>query len=164
MQKNLTCFLAIGQVLRRFSDSVQAVLDEVVSKRYGRPKVRRLHLMKAFGYVFVAGLFIALLAAVVAPLTGAAHPPMDIVASNWKFTPDTITVPVNEPTTLRLTSSEGVHGLKSEELGIADTMIMPDKFVTVTFTPKKAGTYVVHCSQVCGAGHPNMTLTIKVEK
>lgn len=96
-------------------------------------------------------------------LPGSAHPSIDIVASNWKFTPNSITVPLGEPTTLRLTSSGGVHGIKSDELGIPDTMILPNKFVTVTFTPHKAGTYVVHCSVVCGAGHPNMTLTIKVQ-
>lgn len=93
-----------------------------------------------------------------------AHPPIDIVASNWKFTPSTITVHVGEAQTLHLTSSEGVHGIQSDDLGIANTMILPNKFVDVTFTPKKAGTYVVHCSVVCGAGHPNMTLTVKVEE
>ena len=100
----------------------------------------------------------------IAPMTAWAHPSIDIVASNWKFTPATITVPVGEPTTLRVTSSEGVHGIASKELNIPDTTIMPNKFTTVTFTPAKVGTYVVHCSVVCGAGHPDMALTIKVEK
>jgi cytochrome c oxidase subunit II len=104
------------------------------------------------------------LCAVFLPLGSAAHPSIDIVASNWKFTPNVITVPPGEETTLRLTSSEGVHGLKSDELGIGDTTIVPNKFVTVHFTPKKDGTYVVHCSVICGAGHPDMALTIKVRK
>ncbi|HEY9179144.1 MAG TPA: cupredoxin domain-containing protein [Candidatus Baltobacteraceae bacterium] len=110
--------------------------------------------------------FPALLSActIVLPLAGSAHPSIDVVASNWKFTPSTITVPAGEPSTLRLTSSEGVHGLKSDELGIPNTTIMPNRFVTVTFTPKAAGTYVVHCSIVCGAGHPGMILTVKVQK
>lgn len=101
--------------------------------------------------------------AVAGHLPVRAHPSIDIVASNWKFTPNAITVPVGEPTTLRLTSGGGVHGIKSDELGVPDTMILPNKFATVTFTPRKAGTYVVHCSVMCGAGHPNMTLTIKVQ-
>lgn len=117
--------------------------------------------MNAFKRIVFPTAIFSICAAVL-PLLGSAHPSIDVVASNWKFTPDTITVPAGEPTTLRLTSSEGVHGLKSDELGIPDTTIMPNKFVTVTFTPKKAGTYVVHCSVVCGAGHPNMALTIKV--
>ncbi len=92
-----------------------------------------------------------------------AHPTMDIVASNWKFTPDTITLKAGEPQELRLTSSEGVHGIQSDELGIAQTTIAPGKFSTVTVTAKKAGTYVVHCSVVCGAGHADMKLNINVE-
>ncbi len=119
--------------------------------------------MRRYKLAFLLALACGLLGGV-APLIGAAHPSIDIVASNWKFTPDNITVPVGEPSTLRLTSSEGVHGLASKELGIDDTTIMPNKIVTVTFTPSKAGTYVVHCSIVCGAGHPNMALTIKAEK
>jgi cytochrome c oxidase subunit 2 len=119
--------------------------------------------MKVLKHVFFAGVFLAAYAGI-APLLTLAHPSIDIVASNWKFTPNTITVPPGEPTTLRVTSTEGVHGLSSPDLGIPDTTIMPNKFVTVTFTPQKEGTYVVHCSVVCGAGHPNMALTVKVQK
>ncbi len=119
--------------------------------------------MKITGFALPSAALLLVCAAII-PLSITAHPSIDIVASNWKFTPDTITVPLSEPTTLRLTSSEGVHGIKSDELGIPDTTIMPNKFVTVTFTPKKAGTYIVHCSVICGAGHPNMALTIKVQK
>lgn len=103
-----------------------------------------------------------LLAALALVVPALAHPSIDVVASNWKFTPAEISIPAGEPTSLRLTSSEGVHGIASPDLGIPDTTIMPNKFVTVTFTPKKAGTYQVHCSIVCGAGHPNMILTVKV--
>ncbi len=105
---------------------------------------------------------IAVTALIASVATAMAHPTIDIVASNWKFTPAKISIPVNEPTTLRVTSSSGVHGLQSDELGIAQTTITPDKFQLITFTPKKAGTYVVHCSVVCGPGHPDMTLTIEV--
>ncbi|MGZ3530274.1 MAG: cupredoxin domain-containing protein [Vulcanimicrobiaceae bacterium] len=111
--------------------------------------------------------FIALILSLTGVLLGAprsdAHPSIDITASNWKFTPSTITLHVGETTTLRFTSSEGVHGVKSEELGIPQTVISPDKSVTVDVTPKTAGTYTVHCSVVCGAGHPDMALTVKVE-
>jgi len=96
------------------------------------------------------------------PMSAAAHPSMDITASNWKFTPNTITLHVGETTQLRLTSTEGVHGIKSDDLGIPLTTILPGKFVTVAVTPKKAGTYVLHCEIMCGPGHAKMALTIVV--
>ncbi|MGA8533067.1 MAG: cupredoxin domain-containing protein [Candidatus Tumulicola sp.] len=91
-----------------------------------------------------------------------SHPSIDIVASNWKFTPSAIELHVGQTTTLRLTSSEGVHGLKSDELGISQATIMPGQFTTVSVTPKKAGKYVLHCAIMCGAGHADMTLTLNV--
>lgn len=97
-----------------------------------------------------------------APATSSAHPSIDIAVANWKFTPDTITIPVGEPTTLRLTTTSGVHGIKSDDLGIPMTTIPNGKVVEVTFTPKKAGTYVLHCQIFCGPGHPDMALTVVV--
>lgn len=105
----------------------------------------------------------AIAGALAAPATWVlAHPSIDIVASNWKFTPSTIELHVGETTTLRLTSSEGVHGLQSNELGIPQTAIEPGSFKTIQVTPKKAGKYVLHCSIMCGAGHANMALTVNV--
>jgi cytochrome c oxidase subunit 2 len=117
--------------------------------------LRTMPILKILGSV-------AVLAAILAAVAAYAHPTIDIVASNWKFTPAKITVPVNEETTLNLTSTSGVHGIKSDDLKISDTTISPGKFVLVKFTPTKAGTYVVHCSVVCGPGHPDMALTIVV--
>lgn len=105
---------------------------------------------------------IAVVAALAAATAALAHPPIDIVASNWKFTPAKISIPVNESTTLHITSSAGVHGIESKDLGIKQTTIIPGKFVDVTFTPKKAETYVLHCTIVCGPGHGDMTFTIEV--
>ena len=92
----------------------------------------------------------------------SAHPSIDIAVANWKFTPGTITIPVGEPTTLRLTTTSGVHDIKSDDLGIPMTAIPNGKVVEVTFTPKKVGTYVLHCQIVCGPGHSDMALTIVV--
>lgn len=113
--------------------------------------------------LFIAFLVLVAAAVIVGIKPAAAHPTIDIVASNWKFTPNTITLKVGEAQVLRLTSSEGVHGLQSDELGIPQTVITPGKFVTVTVTPKKAGTFIVPCSVICGAGHSEMKLTVKVE-
>lgn len=92
-----------------------------------------------------------------------AHPTVDVVASNWKFTPATIEMHVGETTVMHITSSGGVHGIQSDELGIAQTTIKPGEFTDVSVTPKKAGTYQIHCSIVCGSGHGDMVLTVEVK-
>lgn len=88
--------------------------------------------------------------------------PINVVASNWKFTPSTITLEVGKPAVLHLTSTEGVHGLKSDDLGLPLTTIMPGKPVDVTVTPKRTGTFILPCQIFCGAGHADMKLTVKV--
>lgn len=112
---------------------------------------RSLLTMTVMGAVFAAALGGVAMAA-----------PIDVVASNFTFTPVKVEAHVGQPTTLHLTSGGGVHGIASSELGIASTTIAPGSPVDVTFTPKKAGTYAVHCSIVCGAGHEAMVLTVNV--
>ncbi|MBV8172232.1 MAG: cupredoxin domain-containing protein [Candidatus Eremiobacteraeota bacterium] len=106
----------------------------------------------------LAGVAVLVLAA-----PALAHPTVDVVAANWKFTPNTIEMHVGETTVLHITSSGGVHGIQSDDLGIPQTTIAPGKFVDVSVTPKKAGTYVIHCSIPCGQGHGDMTLTVEVK-
>jgi cytochrome c oxidase subunit 2 len=114
------------------------------------------------GSVFAVAAALSLAALFAGAVSVSAHPSVDIAVANWKFTPSKITIPVGEPTTLRLTTTSGVHGIQSDDLGIPLTTIPNGKIIDVTFTPKKAGTYVLHCMIVCGPGHPNMALTIDV--
>ncbi len=120
--------------------------------------------MRMFSIPFatIVAAAVLALAGVFAPAPATAHPTVDIAVSNWKFVPDKITIPAGEPTTLRLTSTSGVHGIQSDELGIPMTTIPNGKLVQVTFTPKKAGTYVLHCTIFCGPGHADMKLVIEV--
>lgn len=92
----------------------------------------------------------------------SANAPVTITASNWKFAPAEITVHVGRPVTLALRSTEGVHGLASAALGLAATTIVPGQVRSVTFTPKKIGTYRLHCTIPCGSGHAKMMLVIRV--
>jgi len=96
------------------------------------------------------------------PTLSAAHPSIDMAVKNWSFTPAVIEGHVGEATLLRFTSSEGVHGVESSEIGLPKTTIVPGKVVEATFTPKKAGTFLVHCTIVCGDGHDKMAFTVKV--
>lgn len=109
-----------------------------------------------------ARLLSALVLAIAFGSPAFAHPTIDIIATNWHFTPNTITVEAGQSTTLRLTSTSGTHGIASDDLGIAATTIAPGKFVEVSFTPRTAGTFAVHCSIFCGAGHGEMVLTVIV--
>lgn len=117
--------------------------------------------MNRLGRNFAAALVAALL---LAPVLAASAEPttIAIVASNWKFTPSSIDLHAGVPTTLKLSSSEGVHGLESPDLGVAKTMLMPGSTTSVVVTPKKTGTYVLHCAVMCGAGHADMALTVHV--
>jgi cytochrome c oxidase subunit 2 len=121
-------------------------------------------MLSVFKKTWIGLALVAALAAAVAmiPTGASAHPSIDIAVANWKFTPDKITIPVGEPTTLRMTTTSGVHGIKSDDLGIPMTTIPNGKVVEVTFTPKKAGTYVLHCQIFCGPGHADMALTVVV--
>ncbi|HEY7980945.1 MAG TPA: cupredoxin domain-containing protein [Candidatus Eremiobacteraceae bacterium] len=115
-----------------------------------------------FGFILAATGVLSLAALFAGAVPVNAHPSIDIAVANWKFTPAKITIPVGEPTTLRLTTTSGVHGIMSDELGIPLTTIPNGKVIEVTFTPKKTGTYVLHCQIVCGPGHADMALTIVV--
>ncbi len=89
---------------------------------------------------------------------------IEVKAYRYSFEPETITVHEGEPVKLVLTSKDVTHGIADADLGIPNTVIFKGKTSTVTFTPKKLGTYKVHCSVFCGVGHANMMLTVKVIK
>ena len=109
-----------------------------------------------------AATFVAVAAMGAAPPVRAADS-ATLDATNWKFSQPVVVAHAGVPMTLHITSTAGMHGIKSDDLGIHDTMLMPGKTVTVTFTPQKAGTYSIHCSVPCGPGHSDMAFTVKVE-
>ncbi len=110
----------------------------------------------------ISSVVTILVAAFCFSTTVATADPIKVVSSNWKFAPGSITVHVNQPVELALTSKEGVHGIESSDLKIPNTMILPGSSKTITFTPTKVGTYVIHCNLPCGPGHTDMTFTVKV--
>src|ERR1700676_5172105 len=90
-------------------------------------------------------------------------PVVNIVATaDQKFAPHHVVLHVGKRQTLRFTSTGGVHGVGSKDLGIPSTMITADKPVSVIVTPKKAGTYKIPCTIVCGPRHADMVLTVDV--
>ena len=113
--------------------------------------------------VGVVGATAALPASAAKP-AALAPPVVNIVATaDQKFAPDHVVLHVGKRQTLRFTSVGGVHGVGSAELGIPPTTITADKPVSVNVTAKKAGTYKIPCTIVCGAGHADMALTVDVK-
>jgi cytochrome c oxidase subunit 2 len=109
----------------------------------------------------------ALFAAVVVfggalPAPSAAANDVTITAKNFSFSPAVVRLKKGEPVTFHLRSAQGVHGLNAPEVGI-NSMVLTAKEQIVKATPAKAGTFVVHCSIVCGTGHAQMAMTFIVK-
>lgn len=123
--------------------------------------------MRALAIAIVGGLFAVAASAGPSPAAKqhkTALPVVNIVATaDQKFAPDHVVLHVGKRQTLRFSSVGGVHGIVSADLGIPSTMITADKPTSVSVTPKKAGTYKVPCSIVCGPGHADMALTVEVK-
>jgi cytochrome c oxidase subunit II len=101
--------------------------------------------------------------AISAPLArGQAAPQrIEITAQRFVFKPGEITVKVGQPVVLVLKSTDVGHGLRVRDLGI-DIKVKAGETAQVTFTPRKTGDFVGHCSVFCGSGHGSMVFTIHV--
>ena len=124
--------------------------------------------MRASSIILAGGLFAATMTAAVPTIAAKPHAmaaaTINVVATaDQKFAPDHIVLHLNKRQTVRFTSTGGVHGIVSKELGIPATMISADKPVSVSVTPKKTGSFKLQCSIVCGPGHADMALTISVK-
>lgn len=80
----------------------------------------------------------------------------DIVASQFEFSPSTITVTVGDTVVLNLTTSDVPHGFSLPQFGASAT-ITPGQTKTVEFVADEAGTFTFRCSVVCGSGHSSMS-------
>ena len=107
-------------------------------------------------FAAIAALFL------LAPSATLAHPSIDIGLSGTTFMPSAIELHVGETTTLHLLASEGTHVIASDDVGIPKTTILPNQATTIVVTPKKAGTFQVHCMATSGTEHTDMILTVKV--
>ena len=121
--------------------------------------------MRSSVIVLAGMLWVATAALTASAAKPPALPVVAIVATaDQTFKPNHVVLHVNKRQTLRFTSAAGVHGIGSADLGIPATMIMPDKPVDIVVTPKKAGTYKLPCTIVCGPNHADMALTVEVKR
>ncbi len=124
--------------------------------------MKRLCTVKHVSTSICLALIVAL--TVVGPYPVRADSPrvMEITAKRFEFSPNRITLKKGETVTLRLTSSDVVHGFFLRPLKI-DEAITPGKTTEVTVTPETPGTYTTICDHFCGVNHGNMKMTIVVE-
>jgi cytochrome c oxidase subunit II len=104
------------------------------------------------------------LAGVCAALSVRSQPAERVIkirAYKFSYDPDEITVKLNEPVVLELTSSDVPMGFNVSDFAVRATII-PGQTTRLRFVPNKAGTFGFHCDVFCGDGHEEMDGTIKV--
>jgi len=84
-----------------------------------------------------------------------------VVADNWSFSPQTITLRKGQRVTLMLEGKAGVHGFMVPDLGINAT-VNAGQTASVEIPTDAAGAFAFRCSIPCGPGHQEMTGTIVI--
>jgi len=95
-----------------------------------------------------------------APYPQASHPaPVErtirIEASQFAYAPGEIRVNPGDTVTLKLVSTDVVHGLYLDGYGIS-VEADPGRTASTTFTASRAGSFRFRCNITCGALHPFM--------
>jgi len=79
----------------------------------------------------------------------------EIDARQYNYTPSELRVNQGDAVTIRLASTDVVHGLYVDGYDIS-VETDPGQTATLTFTADKAGSYRYRCNVTCGAMHPFM--------
>jgi cytochrome c oxidase subunit 2 len=80
----------------------------------------------------------------------------------WGFGPlPVLEIPVGETVQFNLTSTDVVHAFWVPEF-LFKRDVIPDHPNHFTVTPTKTGTYLFHCSELCGVYHSRMLGTLKI--
>ncbi len=86
----------------------------------------------------------------------------NMVASQWKFSPDTIRVNKGDNVILNVESVDVAHGIAIPDYGI-DEYLSPGQTVKIEFVADRKGTFLFSCSVSCGVGHLGMSGKLIVE-
>jgi cytochrome c oxidase subunit 2 len=87
---------------------------------------------------------------------------IDVVASQFKFEPATISVVQGDRVRLRVRSADRTHGIGIKALRVNARIPKGEDVVTVEFVADRAGRYEITCSEYCGSGHGAMKGTLHV--
>ena len=80
----------------------------------------------------------------------------EMIASRFRFEPETVEVTEGERVRLILRSTDTEHGFSVKKLNLKVAVPKTGEPVTVEFVADKAGTYEFKCSEYCGSGHGRM--------
>ncbi len=104
--------------------------------------------------LMMAGLVVAF-----APLPRPSVAPQERIfevdARQYAYAPAELQVNVGDTVTLRLVSSDVVHGLYVDGYGVS-MKADPGQTATLTFVADKPGSFRFRCNITCGAMHPFM--------
>ncbi len=92
----------------------------------------------------------------------AAVQRIDMKASRFAFSPNSLRVKAGVPVELHIVSTDGTHGIAIPGLNIKQQLDQ-GREVVVSFTPAKAGQYPFRCAVMCGTGHLSMKGELIVE-
>lgn len=95
-----------------------------------------------------------------APLGGtsaqAAPTVIELKATKYKFTPETVNVPLNATVQLKITAADRDHGFEIDGVKDSCVKIPKGETKTVEYKATKAGTIKFKCCDFCGLGHGGM--------
>ncbi len=78
-----------------------------------------------------------------------------VTATQFEFSPSTITVNKGDTVRLTVTSEDVAHGLAIAEFGVSET-VAKGETKTFEFVADKAGRFSFFCNVFCGSGHGEM--------
>lgn len=86
----------------------------------------------------------------------------NVVARQWSFEPNTITINKGDTVRLSVKSVDVTHGLAISDFNV-NKNLEPGQTTTIEFVADKVGTFSFACSVFCGSGHGGMRGTLIVK-
>lgn len=84
-----------------------------------------------------------------------------MIAQQYSFNPQCLTLPIDTPVTFRATSADAVHGLFITGTN-ANAMLIPGYVTSFTTEFSKQGAYLMPCQEFCGTGHAAMWARVTI--
>ncbi len=97
-----------------------------------------------------------------APAAGPQAKEFTVLASQWQFSPSTITVNKGDTVKITLVNKDVSHGISIPDFGF-DLKAGAGQTASGQFTADKAGTFQFRCNVFCGDGHRDMVGTLIVQ-